>query len=301
MRTGVALWALLAAVAAACAPAAERSEADGAATDPGAAPVAERAGSPVDGVTIEYLAHASFLVRSPEGVELLLDPYASRVWIGYAFPAGIVPDAVLITHPHYDHDAGRYRGMPLPWGSDVQVIDGPGVYELGDVRVIAVEGKHADPYGMEFGQLNTLMKVEVAGVSIVHLGDNGPLTPENAAALGRVDVLMAPADSQYHILSEDQLAEIRAALRPRLLVPMHYRIPALEPEPGSPGDLGDLGPWLEGRPRVEHVGGSTVVLGPDDLPDEETILVFEHSPRVPSPPRSSASARPPPRAVVSPP
>ena len=230
--------------------------------------------------TIEYLAHASFLIRSPGGAEILVDPYASRVWIGYDFPPGVEPDAILITHPHYDHDAGRYRGQPFPWGPEVQVIDAPGVYQIDDISVTAVEGKHADPYGKEFGQLNTLMRIEVAGLRIVHLGDNGPLSPESVAALGPVDILMAPADETYHILSEAELQTIRDVLRPRILIPMHYRIPTLEPEAGQPRDLGDLEPWLEGRVGVDRVGGSVAEISAGDLPAEERILVFEHSGRM---------------------
>ena len=37
-------------------------------------------------VTIEYLAHASFVILAPDGKRLLIDPYADRVWIGYDFP-----------------------------------------------------------------------------------------------------------------------------------------------------------------------------------------------------------------------
>ena len=127
-------------------------------------------------IEIEYVAHAAFLLRAPDGTELLIDPYASRVWLGYDWPTGITPDAVLITHPHYDHDAGRYREMPFPW-ANVQVVDAPGTHTLGDFTVTGVQGKHADPYGMEFGQLNPLMVIEAAGLRIAHLGDNGPLTP----------------------------------------------------------------------------------------------------------------------------
>src|SRR5439155_13367212 len=58
-------------------------------------------------VTIEYIAHACFRVTSPSGKQLLIDPYASRVWIGYDFPPDIHADAILISHPHYDHDGGE--------------------------------------------------------------------------------------------------------------------------------------------------------------------------------------------------
>lgn len=232
------------------------------------------------GIEVEYIAHASFLLRAPDGTELLIDPYASRVWLGYDWPEGIEPDAVLITHPHYDHDAGRYRDMPFPWDASVAVVDEPGTFTFGDFTVTGVEGKHADPYGMEFGQLNTVMVIEAAGLRIAHIGDNGPLTPAVVEAMGRVDVLLMPADGVYHILSEETTQEILGSVQPRIMVPMHYRLGDLEVEEDSPSDLGDIGPWLEGREGVQRVGSHVTTLRAGELPGERTILVFERAPYV---------------------
>lgn len=243
---------------------------------------AERVPSPGPAVTVEYVAHAAFRLRDEDGNEVLIDPFASRVWLGYDWPGEIEPDAILITHPHYDHDAGRYRGMPFPWDDEVPVIDAPGEHMLGAFAVSGVEGKHADPYGKEFGQLNTLMLIEAYGVRIAHLGDNGPLTPEMVSGLGRVDVLMLPADGVDHILSQEETAAILDALDPRFVVPMHYRLPDLEPGDG-PSDLGDIEPWLDGRAPIRRVGGHTFRLSADGLPDERTYLVFEHAPYVAPP------------------
>jgi L-ascorbate metabolism protein UlaG (beta-lactamase superfamily) len=52
----------------------------------------------------------------------------------------------------------------------------PGVYRFGEISVSGIEGKHAEPYGKEFGQTNTIWLLEVAGLRIVHIGDNGPIT-----------------------------------------------------------------------------------------------------------------------------
>ncbi len=235
------------------------------------------------GVTIEYIAHASFKITSSAGHSVLIDPYASRVWIGYDWPGGIEADAILITHPHYDHDGGEYRGMPVPWSDDARVIREPGSYEIGDIRVQGIEGKHADPYGKEFGQRNTIFVVEVDGLRIAHLGDNGPLTDANLNALGRIDVLMSPADAVDHILPTPIINAMISRIRPRWFVPMHYRLPDLELDPDKPDDLGPIDPWLEGRRGVVRLDTSSVVLPESARDGEMEYLVFEHSARVVKP------------------
>ena len=232
---------------------------------------------PEAGVTIDYVAHASFKITSSSGSSVLIDPFASQVWIGYDWPGGIEADAILITHPHYDHDGGEYRGMPVPWTEATRVIRGPGQYEVGDISIVAVEGKHADPYGMEFGQLNTIYVIEVDGLRIAHLGENGPLTDANYAAMGRIDVLMSPADAVDHILATEDIARMIGRIQPRWFVPMHYRLPDLESDPDSPSDLGPIDPWLDGRRNVVRLDASRVVLTERDRDGEMEYLVFQHS------------------------
>ncbi|HJO02777.1 MAG TPA: MBL fold metallo-hydrolase [Acidobacteriota bacterium] len=242
------------------------------------------ASAPQTTLTIEYIAHASFLVESPGGARILLDPFASGVWIGYDFPEGLHPDAVVITHPHYDHDAGRFRGTPFPW-PEARVFDAPGEFMVDDVRLIGLRGRHADPYGEEFGQRNTIWVVETAGLRIAHLGDNGPLTCDNLRDLGAVDILMVPIDAQFHILARDEVAALVTAVQPRHLVPMHYRLPELEPDPDSPDDLGSIEPWLQGRSGVVRLGAHQWRVGLETLLPAGSTIVFEPSPRVARPSR----------------
>lgn len=233
-------------------------------------------------VSIEYIAHASFLIESPGGARILLDPFASRVWLGYDFPEGLNPDAVVITHPHYDHDAGRFRGSPFPW-PEATVLDVPGDFSIDDVRLIGLRGRHADPYGEEFGQRNTIWVVETAGLRIAHIGDNGPLTRDNIRDLGAIDILMVPIDADYHILARDEVAALVTAVQPRHLVPMHYRLPELESDPDSPDDLGPIEPWLEGRAGVVRLGGHRWRVGLGTLLPAGSTVVFEPSPLVTRP------------------
>lgn len=233
-------------------------------------------------VVLEYIAHAAFRIHSPAGSSILIDPYADRVWLGYDFPRDVSADAVFITHPHYDHDGGRRMGRAVPWPEETPVYADPGRYRVGDISITGIRGKHADPYGKEFGQSNTLWLIDVGGIRIAHLGDNGPLTDRNVEELGRVDVLLIPVDGDYHILKADEIEAIREALSPKLLVPMHYRIAALEPGAG-PSDLGEIEPWLVDKPNVMRMGGHRLPLDRELLPPAELIVVLDHSPAVRTP------------------
>lgn len=232
-------------------------------------------------VAVEYIAHSCFRIHTAKGTRLLIDPYASHVWLGYDFPARLAADAVLITHPHYDHDADVLLGQqPPPWTPAVRVLRDPGHYKIADVTITGIRGKHADPWGKEFGQTNTIWLLEVDGLRIAHVGDNGPLTEATLHELGRVDILMLPIDSKYHILKAAEIEAIRKALHPRVLIPMHYRIPDLEPSPDSPQDLGDIDPWLAGQENVVQLYSSIATFTAGSLLPAQAVVVFPHSRKV---------------------
>lgn len=236
-------------------------------------------------VGIEYLAHSCFRIYTPGGTRILIDPWASNVWVGYQRPQSVLADsvdAVLITHPHYDHDAGEFLGRRVSWPAGAQVIRGPGNYPLGDVQVRGIRGKHAAGMGKEFDQKNTIYVLEVAGLRIVHWGDN-ELSTAAMSLLGRVDILMLPVDSHEHLLTYGEVAQIRETLRPKVLIPMHYRHPELERSAGSPHDLGPIEPWLAKQVHVRRLPRNTAAFSSAALAAENQIVVFPHSPIVKRP------------------
>ncbi len=233
-------------------------------------------------IKVEYIAHASFRIHSPHGKRIIIDPYGSQIWLGYDFPKDLGTDAVLITHPHYDHDAGQSRGRPFPWPEKIPVLRKPGKYIIGDISIQGVKGKHADPYGKEFGQINTIWVIEISGLRIAHLGDNGPLSNEAIENIGRVDILMLPIDALYHILKEAEIQAIFDALNPKVIIPMHYQIPELEPSPDRPKNLGAIAPWLKGKKNVLRLENNERHFTRKTLPEQPQVIVFKHSPYVTS-------------------
>ena len=242
-------------------------------------------------VSITYIAHACFLI-SDGTTTIMLDPYADRVWLGYDFQRDISVDAVFITHPHYDHDGGIFRGKRPYWMFETPFYQNPAEYEIGDFKVKGIIGKHADPYGKEFGQMNTIWKVEINGIVFAHWGDNGPLSTQNFEDLKDVNVLLIPMDGDYHIITSEAYAETFQVLEPKMIIPMHYRIPELEENGDSPSNLGEIEPFLAQRPPINIDSTSSYLpnvvnlethvlhISEQKLPQKSTYYVFTHSPKL---------------------
>jgi len=240
-------------------------------------------------VTIHYIAHASFVLTGPGGTRLLLDPYADRVWLGYDFPANIQADAVFSTHPHYDHDGGLFIGRTPEWKGRMPLYSEPGVVRLGGFVVHGFKGRHAPPYGKEFGYKNTVFVFQAAGLTLVHIGDNEALKAGLAEKIGHADILMLPIDGNAHLLSFAAIDAYANAIQPRILIPMHYRIGDLEPDPEKPKGLGGIDPWLATQRHVIHLSGNTATLRKQTLPAERQIWVFAHAPELHPPHRAPNS------------
>ena len=166
---------------------------------------------------ITYHGHSEFYLESADGFRLLTDPYDAHV--GYpmhSYPA----DAVTVSHGHGDHnETAKALGAPA-------IVDSAGVWRVSpEITVTAVPSWHDDVQGAKRGP-NLIMKIEMDGLTLVHLGDQGcPLTQEQIDALGRVDLLMLPVGGFYTIDAGAAL-DVCLALRPRIILPMHYKTAA---------------------------------------------------------------------------
>ena len=163
---------------------------------------------------ITYHGHSEFYLEGADGFRLLTDPYDAHV----GYPMGEYPcDAVTVSHGHGDHNyTKKALGAPA-------IIDSEGVwYPAPEKKITAVPSVHDDVGGAKRGK-NLIMKIEMEGLSLVHLGDQGaPLTEAQIAALGRVDLLMVPVGGFYTVDAKTAFGIVQA-LRPRVVIPMHYK------------------------------------------------------------------------------
>ena len=90
------------------------------------------------------------------------------------------------------------------------------------MKITAIPSVHDDAGGEKRGK-NLIMKMEMEGLTLAHMGDQGaPLTSEQIAALGKIDVLMIPVGG-YFTIDAAQAYDMVRALKPRITIPMHYK------------------------------------------------------------------------------
>jgi L-ascorbate metabolism protein UlaG (beta-lactamase superfamily) len=169
---------------------------------------------------INFVGHACFRLRGREA-SVVVDPYGKGLGLATLTPSKFSADIVTISHDHPGHNNIAMVG------GDPHVIDCPGEYEIKGVPVRGVAAFHDDEKGAKLGRV-TIFAIELDDVVVAHLGDLGaPLTEHQQEQLGSIDVLLVPAGGG-DALSATQAAAVANQLEPKIVVPMHYRLPGLK-------------------------------------------------------------------------
>ena len=207
---------------------------------------------------IRWLGHACFLITSETGVRVLIDPFDASV--GYKIPA-VEADVVLTTHDHSDHNAiNVVKGQP-------QVIKGSGQHQAKGISFTGVLSFHDTTAGSQRGR-NTIFVFELDGVRVCHLGDLGHvLEHKQAGHIGPVDVLFIPVGGVFTIGARDA-DKVIEHLRPRIVIPMHYKTPAIN-LPIEPVDK-----FLANKPNVQRLDSNELTITSEQLPTETTVIVL---------------------------
>src|SRR4030065_354267 len=130
-------------------------------------------------------------------------------------------DLVLGAHAHFDHNCARLVQKP-----DAKVLSSPVMTVERGVRVEGTPAAHGTSGGTKRGQV-TMFRFELDGFSFCHLGDLGHALDESQAdKISEVDFLFVPVGDVFTIGPQTAKAVIES-VRPRVAVPMHYRVPGL--------------------------------------------------------------------------
>ena len=210
---------------------------------------------------ITWLGHSCFRLRGKDAT-IVMDPCDKSTGYNISRPTA---DIVTVSHEHPAHaNVSGVAGSP-------KVIHGPGEFEVSGVLIQGISTYHDNAKGGEQGK-NTAYVVEMDEVRICHLGDLGHLpTPEQVEELSGVDILFVPVGGGTTIAGA-QAAETVSMLEPKLVIPMHYKTPAvkadLEPLDRFLKEIGAAGALSEQQPKLS-VTKST-------LPQETKVQVMEY-------------------------
>jgi L-ascorbate metabolism protein UlaG (beta-lactamase superfamily) len=177
---------------------------------------------------VEWYGQSAFDLRSEQG-SVFIDPFgdmspAAARGLVFDYPPidGVAADLVLVTHEHLDHNGvDAIGGEPMVLRSTAGRLDSP----IGEI--VAVASEHDQVAGTQRGP-NTIFSFELDGLRVCHFGDFGQLAlrDEQAAAIGAVDLLFLPVGDGPTI-GPAQARAVVERLRPRWVVPMHYRTPRI--------------------------------------------------------------------------
>lgn len=212
-------------------------------------------------VRLHYIAHASFLIRTAGGLNMVTD------FTGFTGSAPMIPDVVTMNHAHETHwTANPDPAIPhvLPgWGEFGKGIDHR--LDLGEVLVRNVSTDIRSQWSGVETNGNSIFIFEAAGLCIGHLGHlHHEPNDEQYAAIGRLDVVMAAVDGGSTI-DLPTMMRIIDRLRSSIVIPMHWF-----------GEF-TLNAFLDGMRdtfQVVEVGGPALDVSLDRLPSRPTIMVL---------------------------
>lgn len=222
-------------------------------------PTATATPEPPPGITFYYQGSAQFEIISPEGVHVWFDVINTS-----AFSAPPTEnDVLLTTHGHGDHyDPNLVKSFP---GQELTFREGE--FEVADVKVRGIAAAHNsyDPILPE-GGTDYIMIVDMAGLRIAHFGDIGQdeLTDEQLEALGEVDIAITQFDNSFSDMNitNKKGFNLMDQLQPKLIVPFaHVSQPTIALA-------------VEKWKGYVYTTPGAVVISPEDLPAEQSILIF---------------------------
>lgn len=213
---------------------------------------------------ITWLGQSCFKIQAKTDigeVTIITDPFSDE--IGLKMPK-VEADIATISHNHHDHS--NIKSLP----EQTFIINGPGEYEIKGVFIYGFSSFHDEESGAKRGK-NIIYTIKLIdeGITLAHLGDLGKtLNNEELEFLAKVDVLLVPVGGTY-TLDAKKAVEVVNQIEPRIVIPMHYKIPGLNIDiAGVDNFCHEMGVTVEKLSKLK--------IAKKDLPVEETkVIVLE--------------------------
>lgn len=216
---------------------------------------------------IRWLAHASFLIEG-EGLRIITDPYEPNEIMNLP-PVTETADIVVRSS---DDDEAHCFIETIPPGFDLVTatdIVNAGV-TVKNVKFDAIWSEESHIH-KEVVRDNAMYRFTLEGINVTHMGDVGnPLTAVQMEALIGTDVLLALVGGPPTIELPD-LHEVIAYVKPKVVIPMHYRIPGPRFFMLSVTDFTAHYPDT----MIDWLDSAEVEFSKETLPEETRIVVLK--------------------------
>jgi len=215
-------------------------------------------------MNITWLGQSCFRIEEKIGsqtVTIITDPYDGS--IGLKLPKQRA-DLVSISHNHPDHN--NYLAIGGAEDKAPVIIDRPGEYEVKSVFALGIGSYHDNEQGAKLGK-SVMFKFDIGGIKILHLGDLGTsLSDAQLERIEDIDILLIPVGGRY-TLNAKEAAEVALEIEPRIVIPMHYKIPGLNVDiDGVEKFQKEMGSKAEFLPKLK--------ISKKDLPQDEVKLII---------------------------
>ena len=199
-------------------------------------------------IGVFFLGQAGFVLKTPDGKTVAVDPYLSDCCNRYFGFKRLMPyilepgelnfDYLVCSHAHYDHfdpdsvpallASGKTKFIGardtlaecerLGIKGDLTFLSVGKSVSVGEGRLTAVRCDHGPDTPDAIGLL-----FEIAGKKIYMMGDTA-YRPEwlTDELINGVDLLILPINGAFGNLDSEQAAKVAKALKPKLAIPCHF-------------------------------------------------------------------------------
>ncbi|MEO1288744.1 MAG: MBL fold metallo-hydrolase [Chloroflexota bacterium] len=222
---------------------------------------------------LKWYGHASFRITSDDGMTIITDPYTPEL-AGYS-EFTETADIVLTSSDNDDYHcrSDLIPGEPMRVNA-VEIAESGEARDIKGLMVEAIITMEMLEHPYHDPEQNAMYRFEVDGIKVAHMGDIGnPFTQTQIDFLKDADVLLTLAGDVPTIKLVDLCPALINDIKPKLIVPMHFRTLTYKPRDGF---------WIQSfldyfdDVDVDFAFDYETTITKDDIPDSTRVLVMDY-------------------------
>lgn len=207
---------------------------------------------------IRWHGHSCFEIS--DDITIVTDPHDGKS-IGIHTPL-VSADIILVSHNHYDHNSVKTVEK-----EGTKIITDGRKRTIGQILIKGFPSFHDESKGERRGE-NIIYKTIIDDISFVHLGDLGHnLDDKTIESLEDIDILFIPVGGTYTIDAKKAWG-IANKLKPRITIPMHYKIEGLSLP------IASVDEFIEQSPLPVLRVGNEIDIEKTEIPSDPEVWVF---------------------------